>query len=232
MESGFHKTLLPVHAGDCIKIQFNLKNLPANFWHLAVSPLKFYIPIRLTSKVERERSQQLFSTVQSSCSLRAVQGPLYQNSIQKCLQHILMYCTRDLKLEKSALIFVVVTLFQLPSGWLELIKASGSARHVSVKTLSFMELMHIYFAMPFISESRIWPLKWLRIFSTAHELFGEYMQSYSLVTKDMAFWPVWEGTTLWWCGAFREDILMLLTTAPVSSAPAKEMCSPRRREKQ
>lgn len=31
MESGFHKTLLPVHAGDCIKIQFNLKNLPANF---------------------------------------------------------------------------------------------------------------------------------------------------------------------------------------------------------
>lgn len=85
--------------------------------------------------------------------------------------------------------------------------------------------------MQFISESTAWPLKWLRIFSTAHELFGEYTQSYSLVTKDMAVWPVWERTTLWWCGTFREDILVLLTTGPVSSAPAKEMCSPWRREK-
>lgn len=143
------------------------------------------------SKKGREKNEfkivQHGSIFQLPQSLPGTPTPEYH---PRSLQHTHRFCTRDLKLEKSALILALVTPFQLPSGWLQLIKASGSAGCSIIQTLSFKKLKHICFVIQLISESTTYPLKLLRIFSIAQsEIFRECMlsfNSYSLVTKDMA----------------------------------------------
>lgn len=76
----------------------------------------------------KERNK--FRTVQHSSTFLLPQscwGTPIAEDHARSLQHTPRCCTRDWKLEKSALILALVIPLQLPSGCLQLIKASGSA---------------------------------------------------------------------------------------------------------
>lgn len=105
------------------------------------------------------------------------------------LQHTPRCCTGDWKLEKSALILALVIPLQLPSGCLQLIKASGSAEcNISQSPVIYEADAYLLCNIIYFWEHKL-AQKSLRFFPIAwNEVFGECMPScisYGAVTKDM-----------------------------------------------